>query len=471
MKNNIKLTFIVLLTNTILNATTITGTAYASIEKDSKKEALSDLSNKISVTVKSNFKTITKSFGKNYEKSNEKLVQLSSNLPILGADFKNLIGDRLIKTTAKISSEVSLKVYVTELKRLQKNISHGMLAFENSKNDDIKYHILNQTLNDIENFNKHKIVALLLGGKNLPTLDVTKSEINSKLLKYAQKVPSIKIASEILSKNIKDIDVKNIYISAIKPNGSNEVTQFAKIFKDNLATKLNTTKYSSDAKYFLRGSYEILKNSIFVTVRLSDENNKILKTSTVTLSDKAYKNTKYKPTTKTFDKAINSEFVKSGKLNVQIGFKGYDRTNGIDLNSGDTVDIIVKTNKPMCYFLLGHTLHKDNKFSYILPIGSDNSPFINQLTGEDVNRNITVIDEVPVSKPFGNENLQIFASTFTKNGECPLKVPHCVENDDGYCVLNGKPSDVVMKTRGLNLSKKKSKIENSEASISFTSFE
>jgi len=208
-----------------------------------------------------------------------------------------------------------------------------------------------------------------------------------------------------------------------------------------------------------------------VRLKLSDEKNKILKTSTVTLSPSAYKDTKYKPTTKTFDKALNSEFVKSGKLSVQVGFKGYERADGIDLNSGDTVDIVIKTNKPMCYFLLGHTLHKDKKFSYVLPIGSDNSPFINQLTGEDVNRNITAVEEVPILEPFGSENLQIFASTLKKDGSCPLTPPNCIENGDGYCIIDGKPSDVMTKTRGLNLSKKKFKIEQSENSISFTSFE
>ncbi|MEA2019817.1 MAG: hypothetical protein U9N59_15405, partial [Campylobacterota bacterium] len=256
-----------------------------------------------------------------------------------------------------------------------------------------------------------------------------------------------------------------------KPNGSSEVTQFAKILKDNLSTKLNTTKYSSDAKYFLRGDYEILKNSIFVTLRLSDENNKLLKTSTITLNQTAYKHTKYKPSIKTFDKAMNSEFVKSGKLNVQVGFKGYDRTNGIDLVKDDVVDIVVKTNKPMCYFLLGHTLHKDTKFSYVLPIGSDNSPFINKITGEDVNRNVVIIDEVPISEPFGNENLQIFSSTLKKNGSCPLIVPNTSENDDGYFVVGNKPSKVIAKTRALNIKKKKVRVEKAEASVSFTSFE
>lgn len=464
MKQKILLSVLTALT---LNAATITGTAYADLEKDSKKEALSDLSNKISVDVKSDFKTITKSFGTHYEKSNEKLVELSSNLPLLGVDFQNIIGTRLVKTTATISSEISLAVYKTELNRLHKNISHGMLDLNTSKNEDTKYTLLNQLLQDIENFNKHKIVAIVLGAQNLPFLDVTKSEINTQLQNYIQKAPSIQIASEILTKDIKN---RNIYISAFKPNGSNEVTQFAKILKDTLSTKLDTTKYSSDASYFIRGSYEILKNSIFVTLTLSDEKNTLLKTATVTLNPSAYKNTKYKPSLKTFDEAINSEFVKSGKLNVQVGFRGYSRTDGIDLVKDDVVDIVVKTNKPMCYFLLGHTLHKDTKFSYVLPIGSDNSPFIGNITGEDVNRNIIIIDEVPISEPFGNENLQIFASTFKKDGSCPLKVPKTEEDDEGYFVVNGKPAKVVHTTRALNLKKKKFKVEQSEASVSFTSF-
>jgi len=60
MNNNLKPILLTMLTLTTVNATTISGTAYANIEKDSKKEALSDLSNKISVDIKSDFKTIKK---------------------------------------------------------------------------------------------------------------------------------------------------------------------------------------------------------------------------------------------------------------------------------------------------------------------------------------------------------------------------------------------------------------------------
>ena len=462
-----KLLTTLLFLSSLVQSATITGIGYADIEKEAKKESLADLSNKISVDVKSDFKTITKALGDDYQKLNEKLIELSSNLPLKGIEFKTLVGNRLVKTTAILSTKKALILYISELKRLHKNISASMLEYETAKNDDAKYNILNQVLKDIQSFNKHKTVAILLGGKNLPILNTTQSEILSKLQRFIQTAPTIKIASKILTK---DITKSHIYISAIKPSGSNEVTQFAKILKDNMAQNLNIVKYSNGAKYFLRGSYEILKDSIFITVNLMDTKNNILKTNTITLSYQAYKNLSYKPTTKTFDKAMNSGFVKSGKLYVNIGFKGYERENGIDLKAGDTVDIVVKTNKPICYYLVGYTLKSKEKFAYLLPIGSDNSPFINYLTGDDVNKNITIANNVPVEAPFGSETLQIFSSTLNKDGSCPLITPKCEDNEDDYCVLNGTPSKVITKTRGLNLRHRRFEIEKAEGSISWSSF-
>ena len=65
--------------------------------------------------------------------------------------------------------------------------------------------------------------------------------------------------------------------------------------------------------------------------------------------------------------------------------------------------------------------------------------------------------------------MQIFASTL-KNGSCPLIVPECSENKDGLCVTGSQPNKVITKIRSLNFSKKKSKVEKAESSISFTSF-
>ena len=463
----LSLILLVQLLTSSLYGVTITGQGYADLEKDSLKEALSDLSNRISVNVKSDFKTYTKVIDKDYKQSKEKLVEISSSLPIKGALFDTLIGDRLTKTTASLTTKNALGAYTMELKRLEKNISKNLIKLKNTKNKTLKYNILVQLYEDIENFNKHKIVATMLDGKNLPTIKTTISDVKLQIQKIESKVPTIEIAAKLLTKNI---NKSKIYISAIKPSGSNQVTQFAKILKDYIYKNLNSTKKPSDANYFIRGNYEILNNSIFVAISLNDINNNILNTYTVTLDKGAYKHTKYKPNTKTFDESLNSDFIKSGKLYVDIGFKGYSRANGIDFVENDNVDIVVKTNKSMCYFLVGHTLKSDETFSYVLPIGDGNSPFINQITGNDVNKNITILEEIPVLAPFGSENLQIFSSTFSKDGSCPLVVPHCTENNDGYCVVNGKPSKVISITRGLNVKKKRKKIEKAENSISFTSF-
>ena len=63
------------------------------------------------------------------------------------------------------------------------------------------------------------------------------------------------------------------------------------------------------------------------------------------------------------------------------------------------------------------------------------------------------------------------ASTFSKNGKCPLVVPKCKDDEETeLCIIGGKPSKVVSDTRALNVNAKKAKVEKAEANISWTSF-
>jgi len=222
-----------------------------------------------------------------------------------------LNGKRVTKTTATLDTKSSLTVYKMELTRLQKNIAYNLLELQTTKDKDIEYEILLTLLSDINNFNKHKIIATLLDGKNLPNIDITIASIKSKLQNLEQKIPTIKLVAKVLTK---DINEKNIYLSAIKPSQSKEVTQFAKILKNIMSTKLSIAKHSSDADYFLRGNYEILKDSIFITMYLSDTKNNILKTITATVDKSAYKSIYYKPKTKSFDESLDSGFIKSFKF-------------------------------------------------------------------------------------------------------------------------------------------------------------
>lgn len=449
-----------------LNATTIIGQGYGDNEKESLKDALSDLSNRISVNVKSDLKTFTNTVNKKYKKSISQIVHLSSSLPIKGAEFKTINSARLTKTTAILNSSKALYIYKKEIAKLKRNISSSFKELKKSKNSDIKYKILTQILEDIESFEKHKIVAILLGAKNLPSLNVNKNDIKIKLQKLESKITNLKIISKILNKNIKQY--KGIYISALRIQGSSEITQFARVVKKIISENLDVVSKPVNAKYFLRGSYEVLQNSIFIHYSLSDTYNKTLKSINLLLDKKAYKNLKYKSLTKSFDESINSGFIKSSKLFTQIGFKGFNRVDGIDLSEGDQVDIIVKSNKSVCYFLIGHVLKDKEKFSYLLPMNEDS--FINYITGNDINRNITIASDVEISKPLGSEVLHIFSQSVSKKNKCSLKVPHCKDNDDGLCVISGKPNEVASKTRALNMSKKRFKRELHDNTVSWTSF-
>lgn len=455
---------IIVFFNINLFAKTILGISYAKNYQDAKKEALGDLANNISVEVKTDSSLVTNLKEDSLSKEYKKSISLSSNLPILGISFEK-DGDRYI---ASISTKNSLRLYVNKLITLKESIDKGFLKLKDTKDDDMKFNILNRLLNEIESFNKHKLVAISLKGENLPGLRQNKSEILGQLHSIKNKVSSIKLASKLLTRGI---NKKNIYVSGFRVSGSSEITQFSKVLKNEIIPRVDYVNIPAEAEYYLKGSYEILKDSIFVTLSLYDLNNRSILTNTVLLDSIAYSHVKYKPSSITFDKALKTEFIKSGELNVKIGFKGYDREDGIDLYKDDRVDIVVKTNKPICYFLMGHVLHRDSKFSYLLPVGSGESPFINKITGEDVNRLLTVVEDIPISEPFGSESLQIFASTLGDKGRCSLKVPPCRDNEDGYCVVSSKPLEAVIKTRGLNMSKKSKKTQKYESSISWTSFE
>ena len=111
----IKFFILVFLTLT-LNAVIITGEGYANTKEESLKESLADLSNQIFTNVKSDVV-----YG---EYSKEKLIQISSSLPIIGFEkFITTDDNGLINTTTTISSENSLDSYLMELNRLNKAIS------------------------------------------------------------------------------------------------------------------------------------------------------------------------------------------------------------------------------------------------------------------------------------------------------------------------------------------------------------
>jgi hypothetical protein len=456
-----------------LNAVTISGIGYGDNQIEKKKNALSDLSNSISIQVNSNLKTITKKIGTTYKKDIIKVVQLKSSLPIKSAKFINN-GETL---KAYISTQDSLNAYKLELNRLKKEIEKSYKIIKTTKDDGLKYQLCNDILKYMQEFNSHKIVATMLGGKDLATISIDETMIKNILYKLETKVNTLRAAAKILSHKITQ---ENIYIVPIKTNISNEVTQFAKIFKTKLMQKLDATDNPKDAKYILRGTYDILENEIFVSIKLLDKNNKIVNSANILLDKQAYSKYKYKPKTINIDTAINSANVATGDLKVQLALKGYNSVDGIDLNDGDIINIYAQSNKDICYFLQGITTTKDKTYTYL--IERENGDFVSYISHGDVNHPVPILTDVEVSYPFGVEKLMMFAQTLD-NGRCKIPVPNCkVDPQTELCLITEQkttkkatPQKAITQTRSLfsKFHKKnhtKRKLQSAEASISFTSF-
>jgi len=449
--------------NYSLYAKTFEGVGISDTQKEAERLALEDLSSAISSNVKSNFITVTKMLDNDYQKTKTKVIKVSSNLPIRGVKYTKLDGNLKTKITAYISTQDSLRAYEFEIDRLSQEIRRGLKNLEYLDSNS-KYTILNKLIGDIENFNKNKIVAIVLGATNLPKLSITKSDLQKKLLKVLQKVDTVDFASKILTKNI-DKNKTNIYILPAKVSTSKEITQFARVMKKYLQKYIKSVKKPIRANYFLKSDYEILTNYIIFTIYLIDKKGNILLTNSIKIDQKAYQGVQYRPKLKDFDTLMQTDFIKSDKLRVEIGFRGYSRVDGIDLYKGDNVDIVIRTNKPICYFLQGYVIKDNKNFSYLLPI-TDN--FIDRVNSSDINQLITIASDIPITAPFGNERLQIFATTM-KNNKCELKLPLYHEIGDFYVVGNNAISGI-KQTRALNFSKRKIKIEKTEATISWTSF-
>ena len=441
---------------------TITGEADGTNVK-AKKEALSDLSNQISVKVKSSYTQLAIKLKNSYKDSKKELISVKSQLPLKSVRFVYENGN----TLAVLNSILALKVYKSELNRLKKEIVSIQQNIENSNSNSVKYRLYKLLLKDIEEFNENKIVAIILNGENLPTIRVTKADVEAKLQELTNVVDSLSFAGRLLSNGISE---KNIFIYPVKTKSSDEVTQFARILKEELSKNVDSVNKPTQAKYFIRGNYEILKNRIFVTIKLMNMNNKILKLNSIMISKKAYRGMNYRPKTISFDESINNNFTKN-QFKVKLGIKGYYSSNGIDLTDGDNVNLVLKTNRPMCFYIVGHTLESTGKkYSYLLQLKDDTGreAFIDRITGEDVNVNYALGD-MTVTKPFGREVLQVFAQTLLR-GKCHIKIPKCVTNNSNdLCIITGKPSEVVQRTRALVLKKPKKALK-AETMIDFTSF-
>ena len=76
-------------------------------------------------------------------------------------------------------------------------------------------------------------MAILLGSKNIPEIDITEVEIKNQLKKLKEKVDDLDMAARLIAEPIADRD--RIYIYPPTTRDSHEITQFADGVKRRLS--------------------------------------------------------------------------------------------------------------------------------------------------------------------------------------------------------------------------------------------
>lgn len=431
------------LTTTSFAGKTIAGHGFGKTEKAAKSEALADLSQSIFVNIRSEFTDRTLVEGRGVKKRSEKILNMESDLPILGAKFTVFPQSDGYDVNAVLKDD-SLVIYERELNNLLNDIKKNLLAVKKSSSASEKSRLLKSTYAKLTQFIKYRTVAQFFNSKNVPELKTTKSEVRNMIKKIESKADTLKFGLKRLSRDFK---IKSVYIHPPSTRNSSEITQFASVVKDILSSYIPSKNSKREADFYLVGEYKILKDGIDLTYTLMDKENNTLKTSVVTFLPIAYRNYEYKPKTVNFAKLIKTGLVVSSDFRTDI-ITSAGRKNLL-FKKGNTLKLMVKMTKPGYFYLLVHSFKKDGKYSYLINFDDSrgNRKFIKYVNPDDVNKWI-ILGEFEVVPPFGVETMQMIASTTDLVDKVPVN--HLDPSTQLY-KLGGKPINNVTLTRGLML--------------------
>jgi len=444
------------------SAIQLKGEGYGCTEKEAKKEAVADLSSAIEAEVKTSFQTMIKTYGDEVEKCAKKVINIRSELPILGAEYELEPMQEEILATALLDSRNVIALYEEKLRDIKKEIKSSLKNLQNPGPAYAKYTELMHLQTELDQFYKHKTVAMLLGSSNIPLLNITESDIRNRLQSLENSVDSIKMGARLISKGITE---KKIFIHPPTTKCSNEITQFAGIVKDRLSVCLNTVQSPKNADYSIIGNYEILKQGIELTCRLVDGSFNTLKTRVVKLLPESYKDYEIEPKTVSFDRLLHEGIVVSNNFRVEISTnKG---KKNLLFKNKEELELLVKSNRSCHFYIVGHIIKSKEKYSYLVEIQDvpGKRRFVYYLNADDINRWVS-LGKFETTAPLGVESIQLIAS----NKDLKDSLPKCrYDKNTGLCLISTDPEKGVIKTRGLKpVYDKKNKVISAEAALMFT---
>jgi len=445
-----------------VNARAITADGYGKTNKLSQEDALGSLARMIFVQIESDSTVYQSDNGENYFNST---THSSSDLPMIGVEFRCGESSVGIKCSANMVTERALPLYQQKLKELRIDIN-DQLGNLQSIPTERHYDYLSDLLASYEQYDKYYTVITFISGKveNLQVPSLSKQEVKNKLIALQARVQSLNLAAKLLTKNIKQ---KNIFVRPATTLDSREITPFSSSLLNNIKEQFNTVSDPKLAEYYFSGTYQIHLKGVQVSYSLVDKSGQSVKTNVVELAPESYQNFRVKPIYTDFDSLLHKGYAVSSDFKVELNTNIGSRQ--LLFNGGDTVEILVKVNRAGYFYLVGHSKNSELEHSYLIDVneGAGNRKFVQYTNADNVNKWVS-LGEFEAVAPFGIESLQVIA------GEDDLvdRVPsYQFDPESEYYVVSKDIKQGVVKTRALKKKKTKStnkSIKTAEAVLMFT---
>lgn len=434
----------------------INGIGFAQTNNEAKKEALADLAQVIKSEVRTNFESTTTDTSSKAMSN----IKISSNLPILGAEFAFIDRAMEVEASVKLTPAKVNRLYTKKLQNLNAEIDSLLKELKSSKSSTLKLKLYEDIFSLLNEYDRYESVAVILGAKleNRPT--ITKAKVQVELSKLSSNIDSIAMACGIFAKSFKQ---EKIFVYPPLLQNNTTVAQFGSVFQKELQSKLKTAKTPKDALYLLVGEYTLTKNAMVLNYELLDtKTNEVVSSKTININPYAYKDLVTKPQGVDFDALLNAGVISSSDLKVSLNSNR--GSENLLFNNGEEIELFVKLNKMGYLYIVGYTQTKEAKLSYLLELneGDGDSKFIKFVNADDASRWIS-LGAFTIEPPYGVESIQVIASN-----QKITSLPHAeYDGQSGYYIISKNIEKALIQTRGLK-KKVSKKVEMSEDVMSFT---
>jgi hypothetical protein len=181
----------------------------------------------------------------------------------------------------------------------------------------------------------------------------------------------------------------------------------------------------------------------------------------VRLLPTAYAGYDIRPLAPDFEKLLREGVAISGDLKIDVS----SRKGGRNLlfRDGEQVDLLIRSNAAVWYYVVGHMFVGGERLSYLLPLhgeaggaaqseawNQDDAPFVRYIPPDKVNHHLPIATgSFLVQAPFGVEHLQVVAADKPLTGKLPKRRWNRLTGYHEVVGSVGNPTQGVTITRGL----------------------